>query len=253
MSTEYSITRLAKLAGISTRTLRYYDEINLLKPDRKTQSGYRMYSQDKVDTLHQIMYYRQVGMPLEEIKAIISDEKFSALSAMEHHRQKLIQQRQQLDSLIENADKTIRMLKGEITMSNKEKFKAFKENLVKENEAKYGREAREKYGDEAIDATNRKILAMTEKEYSTVEEVNAALNEALKAAVTEGNPASETAQKACRLHKQWLTFYWNFYSKEAHLGLCQMYTQDERFKEYYEKIAPGCADFLYDAMKIYLK
>ena len=137
-------------------------------------------------------------------------------------------------------------------MSNKEKFDAFKLNMVKENEEKYGKEIREKYGDEKVNATNNKILGMTEEEYATVEELNTVLNETLKAAVAEGNPASETAQKACELHKKWLSFYWNFYTKEAHLGLCLMYTQDERFKSYYENITPGCADFLYEAMKIYL-
>ncbi len=252
MNGEYSINRLAQLAGVSTRTLRYYDEIGLLTPGGKTPSGYRVYSQKEVDILHQIMFYKQSGMQLEDIKRIITSPDFDPLTAMQQHLEKLVLKKEKLEELIENADKTIRMLKGEQKMSNKEKFDAFKQNMVKENEEKYGREIREKYGDEKVDATNQKILGMTEEEYTTVEELNAALNETLKAAVAEGNPASETAQKACRLHKKWLSFYWNFYTKEAHLGLCLMYTQDERFKSYYENIAPDCAEFLYEAMKIYL-
>jgi len=252
MKTEYSINRLAKLAGVSARTLRYYDQIGLLTPGGKTLSGYRVYSQKEVDVLHQIMFYKQSGMQLEDIKKIITSADFDPLTAMQQHMENLLQQKEKLEDLIENAEKTIKMLKGEQQMNNKEKFDAFKQNMVKENEEKYGREIREKYGDERVDATNRKILGMTEEEYTTVEELNTALNKTLKAAVSEGNPASETAQKACHLHKKWLSFYWNFYTKEAHLGLCLMYTQDERFKEYYENIAPGCADFLYEAMKIYL-
>ena len=191
-------------------------------------------------------------MALEDIKAIIMSPDFDPLSAMERHKLKLLAQRGRIDDLIENADKTIKMLKGEVQMNNNEKFSAIKQNIVKENEEKYGKEARDKYGDERIEATNRKILSMTEEEYHTVEELNSVLNETLYCAVTEGNPASETAQKACELHKKWLSSYWDFYSKEAHLGLCMMYTQDDRFRKYYEDIAPGCADFLYEAMKIYL-
>ena len=137
-------------------------------------------------------------------------------------------------------------------MSDKEKFAAFKQNIVNENEKKYGEEIRKKYGDKKVDDTNKKILDMSQESWNSLEELNERLNKTLKAAVEEGNPASETAQKACALHKEWLGHYWNFYSQEAHLNLCLMYTQDERFKEYYEKIAPGCADFLYEAMKIYL-
>lgn len=77
------------------------------------------------------------------------------------------------------------------------------------------------------------------------------MNEAIKLAFENGDPASELAQKACELHKQWLLNYWNDYSKEAHMALTQMYVDDERFKAYYDKIKLGCAVFLRDAMRIY--
>jgi len=94
---------------------------------------------------------------------------------------------------------------------------------------------------------------MTQETWSSTEELNRLLNTTLAAAVKERNPAGETAQNACALHQKWIQQYWDFYSEEAHLGLCEMYTQDERFREYYEKIAPGCAEFLLEAMRIYLK
>ncbi|MBR5521203.1 MAG: MerR family transcriptional regulator [Oscillospiraceae bacterium] len=252
MDKEYNIGQLSDIAGISSRTLRYYDEIGLLRPSGKNRSGYRFYTQSEVDILHQIMFYRQSGMALNDIKAIICSQDFDPLNAMEQHKEKLLQQRKELDNLIKNAEKTIKMLKGETMMNNKEKFEAFKAGLVEENERKYGKEIREKYGDEAVNARNQKLLDMSREEYRNLEEVNEALNEALRAAVENGDPSSAIAQKACELHRRWLGFYWNFYSKEAHLNLCMMYTQDERFKEYYEKIAEGGAEFLYKAMQIYL-
>ena len=249
---KYSISQLSKLAGVSSRTLRYYEEIGLLLPREKGENGYRYYDLQQVDRLQQIMFYRSFDMELEEIKNILDADDFNPISALESHLEKLENQKTKINRLIDNVNKTILSLKGETTMSDKEKFAAFKQNIVNENEKKYGEEARRKYGDKAVDDTNKKILDMSQENWNSLEELNILLNKTLKEAVAGGNPASETAQKACALHKQWLGHYWNFYSKEAHLNLCLMYTQDERFKKYYEKIAPGCAEFLYEAMKIYL-
>ena len=249
---KYSISQLSKLAGVSSRTLRYYEEIGLLLPREKGDNGYRYYDTQQVDKLQQIMFYRSFDMELDDIKNILDSENFDPIKALESHIIKLENQKAKINRLIDNVNKTIMSLKGETTMSDKEKFAAFKQNIVNENEKKYGAEIRKKYGDKTVDETNSKILDMSQESWNSLEELNELLNNTLKAAVEEGNPASETAQKACALHKEWLGHYWNFYNKEAHLNLCLMYTQDERFKEYYEKIAPGCADFLYEAMKIYL-
>ena len=249
---KYSISQLSKLAGVSSRTLRYYEEIGLLLPREKGDNGYRYYDSRQVDRLQQIMFYRSFDMELDDIKNILDADDFNPVTALESHLVKLENQKAKINRLIDSVNKTIMSLKGETTMSDKEKFAAFKQNIVNENEKKYGEEIRKKYGDKTVDETNKKILDMSQESWNSLEELNEQLNKTLKAAVEEGNPASETAQKACALHKEWLGHYWNFYSKEAHLNLCLMYTQDERFKEYYEKIAPGCADFLYEAMKIYL-
>lgn len=249
---KYSISQLSKLAGVSSRTLRYYEEIGLLLPREKGDNGYRYYDSRQVDRLQQIMFYRSFDMELDDIKNILNSDDFNPVTALESHLVKLENQKAKINRLIDSVNKTIMSLKGETTMSDKEKFAAFKQNIVNENEKKYGEEIRKKYGDKTVDDTNKKILDMSQESWNSLEELNEQLNKTLKAAVEEGNSASETAQKACALHKEWLGHYWNFYSKEAHLNLCLMYTQDVRFKEYYEKIAPGCADFLYEAMKIYL-
>ncbi len=249
---EYTVKQLAQLAGISTRTLRYYDDIGLLVPRGRTRAGYRLYTSQQVDLLQQIMFYKQLGVSLEEIRNIVFSVDFDRLSSMETHLSNLYRQQKQLELLIENVTLTISYLKGEYSMSDKEKFRAFKQNLIAENEEKYGKEIREKYGDKTIDESNKKLLDIAQHDWNNVDELNELLNETLKQATEEGNPESETAQKACQLHKKLICCYWNFYSKEAHLSLCEMYTQDERFTAYYEKIAPGCAQFLLEAMKIYL-
>lgn len=250
---EYTINKLAKVAGVTTRTLRFYDEIGLLAPARISSNGYRIYGQKEIDRLQHILFYRELGVSLEEIKNILESKDFDGLAALESHLSALLARRKQLDLLIANVEKTISAAKGEIIMSDDEKFQGFKKKLVEENEQKYGREVREKYGNEAVDRSNAKVLGMNREQYAEYEKLTAEFHETLKAAFEQGDPAGELAQKACELHKKWLCFFWNEYSKEAHMGVTQMYVDDPRFTEYFDKIAEGCAAFLRDAVLIYFR
>ena len=250
---EYTINKLAKLAKVSARTLRYYDEFGLLSPARINSSGYRIYGQKEIDRLQKILFYRELGVPLEEIKEIISAGDFDGIAALEGHLGALCNKREQLDLLIANVKKTISAQKGEIIMRDKEKFDGFINKYVDDNERQYGEEIRKKYGNDTINYSNEKIKKMTREHYSEVERLSLELNETLKAAFSDGNPAGESAQKACELHKKWLCCFWDYYTKEAHAGLAQMYVDDPRFTEYYDKIAVGCAPFLRDAILIFCK
>lgn len=248
---EYTVNKLAKLAGVSSRTLRYYDEIGLLTPKRISSNGYRIYGQKEVDRLQQILFYRELGVPLDEIGRVLTAKNFDGLSALQNHLAGLLERREQLELLIANVEKTIKAMKGEIIMTDKEKFEGFLKKMVDDNERQYGEEIRKKYGEETVKRSNAKVLNMSKEQYAALEKLTKELNETLKKAVDKGDPGSELAQKACELHKKWLCFYWDKYSKEAHIGVTQMYVDDPRFSEYYERIAPGCAVFLRDAVAIY--
>ncbi len=248
---EYTIQKIAKLAGISTRTLRYYDEIGLLKPARINSSGYRIYGEKEVDRLQQILFYKELEFDLAQIRKIMSSPDFDELEALKNHREKLIERSKQLQALILNVNKTIAYKERKIIMSDKEKFEGFKNKLIEDNEKKYGKEIREKYGDEVINRSNHKIKNMTQEEYKEITKLEDELYETLSQALKTGNSAGELAQKAADLHRQWISFYWDHYSKEAHAGVAQMYVDDERFKAFYDKKEPGTAAFLKDAILIY--
>lgn len=248
---EYAINKLAKLAGVSSRTLRYYDEIGLLPALRVSSNGYRVYGGNEVDRLQQILFYRELGVPLEEIRSILAAKNFDGLSALRRHMAALLARREQLDALINNVDKTIKAMKGEGSMSDREKFEGFVKKMVDENEQRYGAEIRAKYGDESIDRSNARVLGMRQEQYKGIERLTEEFNQTIREAMLLGDPAGETAQKACALHKAWLLNYWESYSKEAHLGVTQMYVDDPRFTAFYDKIAPGCAAFLRDAVAVF--
>lgn len=251
MDVEYTVQKLGLLAGVSTRTLRYYDEIGLLKPARINSSGYRIYGQPEVDRLQQILFYRELGVSLEEIKEIITSPSFDENRALREHRDKLLEKRNQLDALIANVERTLAQREGRKTMTDQQKFEGFKKQMIDENERQYGEEIRAKYGDDQIDRANRKIKGMTEEEYARIEQLGQDIHATLAEAFATGDPAGELAQKAADLHRQWLSFYWDSYSKEAHAGVAQMYVDDERFTAYYDKDQPGVAAFLRDAVLIY--
>jgi len=249
---EYTIQELAQLSGVSTRTLRYYDEIGLLKPARTNEAGYRFYGQWEVDMLQQILFYRALDMKLATIQAIVQTPNFQHAEALKTHKAALLQRKEQLETILQTVEKTIQSIEEEQPMSNEEKFKGFKEKLIENNEKQYGKEIREKYGNETVDASNAKLMNMTEQQYQAMQQLEQQMFERLAEAMKLGDAASDIAMEVAELHKRWLNFTWKEYSKEAHAGLAQMYIADDRFTAYYdERGETGAAQFLHDAIIAY--
>jgi len=252
MAIEYTINKLARMSGVSTRTLRYYDEIGLLKPARSASSGYRIYGAQQVDTLQQILFYRELDFSLEDIRLLLSSADFDRGEAFTNHLTALEQKRERLDKLIMNVKKSMTVMKGEAKMSDQEKFAGFKQALINENAEKYGADIREKYGNKTVDESNAKLMGLTKEQYEEGERIRLEFEDMLKVAFETGDPASDSAKKACELHKQWLKVFYPQYTREYHLGLANMYVADERFRANYDKLGDGCTEFLREAIKSYL-
>lgn len=250
---EYTVNRLAGLAGVSARTIRFYDEIGLLRPARTTGAGYRIYGGEQVDTLQQILFFRAMGLPLETIRAILSDAAFDRRGALQSHLAALRKEQARLDRLILTVEKTIEKEEGRRTMTDKEKFEGLKQRLVDENEARYGEEIREAYSEETVDESNRKLLNMDKGQFDRMQQDAQDILTLLKEAVQGGaKPDGDAGQRLAALHKKWLGYSWPRYAKEAHLGLVQMYLADERFAAYYDGAVPGGAQFLHDAVTAWI-
>ncbi len=248
---EYTINKVAKISGVSTRTLRYYDEIDLLKPKRINSSGYRIYSQKEIDILQQILFYKELGLPLNKIKEIINSKDFDFKLALYEHKNNLLNQKNKIELMLKTIENTIKSVEGEIIMSNKEKFECFKEDILKQNEEKYGKEIREKYGDDEVNKSYNIFKNLSKEDFEEAENISKKINETLKEAMKTNNPESDLAIEVVKLHKKWLSYFGN-YTKEAHVGLGQMYVDDYRFKEYYENNSgEGSAKFLRDAIVNY--
>ena len=138
------IKQVAELVGISVRTLHHYDEIGLLTPEETTDAGYRYYSEQNLETLQQILFFKELDFPLKEIKEILSDPSFDRQQALQLHRKLLLEKRERIDQMIATIDKTTQYVKGEIHMSNEEKFKGFNfsHNPYEEERENYGEQKR---------------------------------------------------------------------------------------------------------------
>lgn len=248
---KYGIKELAALSGVSPRALRLYEDLGLLQPLRNPGNDYRVYGQREVDRLQAILFYRETGMKLSDIKALLEQDEAGRASALQAQLAALKAEAGRLNTLILTLEKTIRHQKEKEDMSDKEKFEGFKKNLVKENEAKYGREIRQKYGDKVIDESNAKVMGMECGTFDRAQALSEEVNRLLIEATATGDPAGDAAQNLCKKHKDWLMCYWPKYTKEMHLGVAEGYVADERFAKYYNDIVDGGAEFLRDAIRVF--
>lgn len=234
------VKEVADLTGVSVRTLHHYDEIGLLVPDDVTEAGYRVYSNENLTTLQQILFFREVGFPLKKIKELLDSPSFNRLEAFELQRDMLVAKRRQLETMIETIDKTLRSERGEMTMTNEEKFKGFDFSSNP-----YEQEARDRWGDEAVDKANKNVAQFGEKEQQEMNRIYSNL-----AALRGTDPASAEAQSAI---SDWYSFLNKIgdYSLEAFAGLGDMYVADERFTKNIDQFGEGLAVFMRDAMKAY--
>ncbi|WP_214626773.1 MerR family transcriptional regulator [Paenibacillus agaridevorans] len=239
------VKEVADLTGISVRTLHHYDEIGLLVPDGTTEAGYRDYSERNLELLQQILFFRELGFSLKKIKEIVTSKSFDRLEALERHREMLNEKRSQLEQLLRTVEQTIRHAKGEVTMTNEEKFKGFDFGSNP-----YEQEARERWGDRAVDESNAKMEKL--KQDGKMQAFQDEMNELYRklAAVRHDDPSSEASQEAIG---QWFTLLnqMGSYSLEAFKGLGQMYVDDARFTRNIDQFGEGLALFMRDAMAYY--
>ncbi|MCT1902583.1 MerR family transcriptional regulator [Oceanobacillus sojae] len=249
---KYSIKQVADMSGISTRTLRYYDQIDLLKPAELSDSGYRIYGEEELSRLQQILLYRSLGMKLEQIQSVLDDPGFHTLTALEEHHRKLEAEKEKLNQLLATVRKTIQYTKGEITMTAEEKFEGFKKERLEENERLYGEEIREKYGKDTVEKSNKKFMDLSEADFQEMQRIEDALFSKLEHLAKTKDLDTPEAKEVYELHKKWLMYSWPNYSAEAHKGLVQMYLADERFAKYYnDRAGREVVSLLHDAVVKY--
>jgi DNA-binding transcriptional MerR regulator len=243
----YTVKQLSSLAGISVRTLHYYDEIGLLNPSSVGENGYRYYGDAALYLLQQILFYRELDLRLEEIKQIVASPDFDVMQALQAHKQALGQKVERLKRLIMTVDTTILNLKGENKMSKKQLFAAFTE----EEEQKYSAEAEQMYNPEIVRASQKKWKSYSKEEKQRIGDEGNAAYEAIVAAIPLG-PASPQAQAGVEMWRKHMDYFWTP-NLEQLAGLAELYNSDPRFKANFDKVDPRLAEFMREAVQVYVK
>ena len=238
---KFSVNQLAKLAGVSVRTLHHYDEIGLLKPAIRTEAKYRYYNREDLFRLQQIMFYKELDIPLAQIGEILDSENFNIHDALVQHKKELQKRKKHVSELISTIDNTIKQLKN-TTMNYEDIYKGF----TPEQAEAYEKEAKERWGSDKVAESKQRVIKMTKSEWEKVQKESIDINIEL-AKLMHLSPQDEKVQALIKRHFNWIG---NFYTvtPEIYRGLANMYIADERFKANYDKYAEGLAEFLSEGM-----
>jgi DNA-binding transcriptional MerR regulator len=243
--TNYTIKEIAELAGVTTRTLRYYDQIGLLPPAEIGGNSYRYYNQDSLLKLQQILFFRELDVPLNEIQQIMNQPDFNLESALLDHRARLQKRSQRLETLITTIDQTIANLQGDRKMTAEELFEGF-------DESQYDGEVQERWGDSWQYAeSEEKWTSYSKEEKAAIKAEGERLTVAMVSENPSAAPDDPGVQAAIAEYHAYINQY--FYSCDlAQLrGLADMWASDPRFSANYDQVRPGGAAFVREAVHIY--
>lgn len=235
------------MAGVTPRTLHHYDDIGLLKPSRVGDNGYRYYGEEALLKLQQILFYRELDFPLDDIKKIMGRRDFDVLGALQSHKDALQKQAVRLNRLLATVDNTISHLKGEKTMSQKSYFEGFSE----EEQEKYALEAEQLYDPEIVRESNRKWKSYSAAKKESIMAEGSAVYQDMIAAMPKGASSAEVQTIVERWRKH-MDYFWTP-NLEQLLGLANGYNDDPKFKANFDKMHPKLAEFMCEAVKVYVE
>jgi DNA-binding transcriptional MerR regulator len=242
----YTVSRLARMAGVSVRTLHHYDQIGLLRPSARTEAGYRLYGEPELLRLQQILFFKELDMPLDEVRQVLDDPGFDQVAALEHHRQSLQRRMERLTRLLRTIDRTIgRLTEDDMTLTDEELYEGFTPVQIEE----YKREAREMYDPAMVEESEQRVKKMSRAQWKAVGAEGEAVTTGL-AALANRDPGDPEVQALIARHHAWIE---NFYpcSAKVYRGLGRGYVEHPKFRAFYEKYRPGLADFIAAAMNHY--
>ncbi|MFE7312980.1 MerR family transcriptional regulator [Streptomyces sp. NPDC057555] len=242
----YSVGQVAEFAGVTVRTLHHYDEIGLLVPGERSQAGHRRYGDADLDRLQQILFYRELGFPLDEVAALLDDPHADPQEHLRRQHELLsarIEKLREMAVAVEHAMEARRM---NVRLTPEEKFEVFGDF----DPDQYAAEAEQRWGGtDPYKESQRRTAAYTKDDWKRLKEEFDALHQKMADLLAQGVPAdSEAAMDVAEEHRRFIGRGYYECSYEIHTGLGEMYVADERFTATYEAIRPGLAVYMRDAM-----
>ncbi|MBP7058605.1 MerR family transcriptional regulator [Candidatus Gracilibacteria bacterium] len=239
----YTVKQLADLANITVRTLHYYDQIGLLKPNHKSKNGYRYYEHQDLLILQQILFFRELDFGIKEIINILKTPAYNDKQALNQQKKLLLAKQKRIKQLIKTIDTT---LNNQNTMNDQDLYQGLSTQEIEAMKA----EAKQRWSKTPqYQQSQKSINKMTKQQMEQIQQEAQNIYQGLTKMIGT-DPKSTAVQELIDRHYQHLKHYYQP-NLELYRGLAEMYTTDERFKKYFAKFHPTLPQFLHDAMLVY--
>ena len=248
----YTVKQLARLSGVSVRTLHHYDEIGLLKPSFVGENRYRYYGREELLRLQDILFHRELGVPLQEIAELLAREGRDRVAILREHRERLLERVEHSRQLLRTIDRTIAQLNGDCAMNDKDMYHGF----APEKQAEYEEWLVENYGDRmktGLEESKAHWAQRTPEDMKTAFEQGAATEAELADQFAAGVEATSTELDAMMdRHRAWVSQMWGRdCPRSGYAGMADMYLAHPDFRTHFDKRGAGFTDWLTTAMKAY--
>jgi DNA-binding transcriptional MerR regulator len=242
----YTVGQVAGFAGITVRTLHHYDEIGLLVPSERTHAGHRRYGDADLDRLQQILFYRELGFPLDEVATLLDDPEADPREHLRRQHELLTARIEKLKKMAAAVEHAMEARKMGINLTPEEKFEVFGDK----DPEQYAEEAEQRWGNtEAYAESQRRAASYTKEDWKRLMAEANDWAERYTALMVEGEPpAGERAMDMAEEHRRHIGAWYYECPYEMHQCLGEMYISDERFKAFYDSMRPGLAEHLRDAI-----
>jgi DNA-binding transcriptional MerR regulator len=242
----WTVGEMAGIAGVSVRTLHHYDEIGLLWPDGRSAGGYRRYGEPELERLQQILFYRELGFPLEEIATLLDEPGTDPVAHLRRQHGLLLARRDRLTAMVDAVEKELEARQMGISLTPEERFEVFGEH----DPEQYAAEAEERWGGtDPYRESQRRTAGYDKQQWLEIKAAQEDLNARLVAALRAGEPADgPVAMALAEEHRAQITRWYYECTYEIQLGLADMYLADPRFTAHYEEQAEGLARYLHTAI-----
>jgi DNA-binding transcriptional MerR regulator len=244
------VKEVSGIAGVSIRTLHHYDAIGLLVPSSMTQSGYRLYADADLERLQQILFFKEIGFALQEIKDILDSPGFDRRKALAAHRELLLEKRERMERMLETVDRTIRSLEGGPELTHKDLFEGFDMEKIKEHQAKYAEEARRMFGPSSVEAVENRVSGYSEARWKDIHQATSAIYARLVSRMAYG-PEDEEALAAIGDWRLLISTHYYECTLEIFRGLGNLYVADARFTDNIDEFGTGLARFMKETIDVY--
>lgn len=238
-----TVKEVANLTGITVRALHYYDEINLLKPSESSKVGYRLYSYKDIEILQQIMFLKEIGFELKQIKDIIYNPQFDKREALKKHKEILILKKKRIENLIELVDSK---LEGELDL----KFSQFDESIIIDKQKEYHAEILRRFKNTQAYKEFEEKQSKRDNKYPDIDK-NARKIFGEIARYKQLPPSCKKVQNLISVWQKYITENYYNCTNEILQCLSQMYVEDNRFKKYINSISDDLAQYINEAINFY--